>query len=57
MAKLQPIPRFTADGTKKTSGYKMTISKGDADIAGFNQDSKLKVEAKKGILKIVEDKD
>lgn len=56
MAKLQGIPRFAADGTRKTSGYKMTISQKDADIAGFNQNSKLKIIAKKGELKIIEDK-
>ena len=57
MAKLQPIPRYTKDGTQKTNGYKITISQGDADTAGFNKESKLKIEAQKGELKIIEDKD
>lgn len=56
MAKLQGIPRYRKDGTKKNSGYKMTISQGDADIAGFNENSKLKIVAKKGELKIIEEK-
>ena len=57
MAKLQPIPRYTKDGTQKTNAYKITISQGDADKAGFNKESKLKIEAKKGELKIIEDND
>ena len=57
MAKLQPIPRYTKDGTKKTNGYKLTISQGDADKAGFNKDSKLKIEVQKGQLIITETKE
>ncbi|MCI8396301.1 MAG: hypothetical protein HFJ52_01020 [Clostridia bacterium] len=56
MAKLSPIPRYTKDGTKKYNGYKITISQGDADVAGFTENSKLKVVAEKGELKIIEEK-
>ena len=52
MAKLQPNRYWTKNGETKINGYKITLSKGDCEKAGFDETTTLKVENEKGVITI-----